>query len=225
MRCTVNIDKYLCIVGSGITRDLVPFDDPNCIVWTTASVAVNIKHVHLAFEMHNDVYTPEHLNSLNVDEFMLMKAMPSVHNSTRLPIEKLEETYGKIFPGSMSMILAWAAYTGWTKVYLYGIDLTADSEYAKQRYFFIYLVGLLRGQGIEIIISAGSGLNDECETYIQDQPRDAAMHVIKKTAIADIAKWEGIINDAKERLLYTRGFLEAVEIQERSKHHGSYRRV
>lgn len=221
----MNTEKRLCLVGSGITRDDAPFNDPNAVIWSTASVAVELPHTHLAFEMHNDRYTPEHLNSLKVDAFMLMKPMPTVHDSQRLPIEKLEEKYGKIFPGSMSMMLAWAAFKGWKKVYLYGIDLVTETEYGKQRPFFLYLMGFLRGQGMEIVVSEGSGLEDECPTYIQDAPRDRAMSIIKQRALLDIRRFEEIINDANSKLIYARGFLEAVEIQERSKHHGGYKRI
>lgn len=217
--------KNLCIVGSGITMMDTPFNDPDCLVWTTVSVATALPRTDLAFEMHRNRYTAEYLNGFPIKAFMLREANKEVHDSQRLPIERLEEAYGKVFPGSMSMILAWAALSGHKKVTLYGIDMTTDTEYGEQRGLFLYLMGYLRAKGMCIIQSEGSGLNDECATYIQDEVRDIAIARIKTKTVADLRKMEQDCEELQKRIIYTNGFLEAVTIQERSKHHGGYKRV
>jgi len=204
-------DKIVCLVGSGATRDYAPFNNPDVEIWTTVSVSADLPRADVVFELHNNVYTNEYLDSIQAHKF-LKNENALVSNSERFPIEKLEEEFGKIFPGSMSMILSFAYLCGYKKFVLYGIDLTADSEYGKMRELFMYLVGYLRAKGCEIEITKGSGINDTCLTYMYDVPRDdLGIKTVIEKAKRQLEADKKASYDIKWRLGYSEGFIDAIK--------------
>lgn len=146
----------IAIVGGGVTMLDAPFNDKDCLIWTTASVSKSLPKVDCIFEFHN--------KEAFQDESVYSRC--KVIYKKDFPIDALVKQFGEVFNSSMTMMLAYAStLENCKEIELYGVDNALDEEYAKYRAYFLYVLGLVRGMGRSVKISDGSLLMPQVKRY------------------------------------------------------------
>jgi len=205
------VRQRLAIVGAGITWRQAPFDDSEYTIWTTGSVSKILPRVDEIFDIHgHDTVQPDEVLNAKGSIVWLQDVRPTVPNSRKFPIDKLILEYGNIFNCSMVMMLGYALWLGYDHIELYGVDLADNTEYAKYRATFMYLVGRARGAGKKVIISEGSLLFRDCKTYGYEQRGVMAEHVTRKEKelIERLAKLTRDYEGLGKEIEYLRGALD-----------------
>jgi hypothetical protein len=205
--------KRLCIVGGGSTRLRAPYDDKEALIWSTFSVGQELPRVDACFEIHNGVYSPEQLDKAGCDIYM-KEAHPEVAKSIRFPIERIEKIFGKRFNGTVAMILGYAFLMGHRDIWLYGIDISTNAEYARRNMFY-WLMGFLTGQGCKITIPEGGLLRDTCKTYVYEDDEKGYLEYIRNRVRAQTGDDLEQMIVRRERIQYQRGVEETLEQIER----------
>jgi len=203
--------KKLCIVGGGVTRDKAPYKS-DCVIWSTASVGLNIPRCDVVFELHDGVFSDDELNKFPA--VYMRERSASVPNSLRFPIEDLIVKHGKHFNGTISMMLGFAAMQGYKDIELYGIDFSSDDEYSMRNQFF-YIMGYLSGQGYKIKVCPGGYMVDTCSTYMYEDDRKSFITESRKRMKEQTAQDEATIRALNERKMYTKGVMDTLEKIER----------
>lgn len=179
-------------MGGGNTMLLAPYDDIEYDIWTTPSVSRGIPKADMLFEFHDeDAYQkPE----VYINSDVLFKK--------DFPVHELEKKYGKIFPSSMNLILAYAIELGYKHIELFGVDMAMDDEYERFRPSFLYLIGYARGLGVVVEISKGSALMPDEATYgyEHDMNRERILKIEK-----DLAEAERLSREYQRQADYLRG--------------------
>jgi hypothetical protein len=102
-----------------------------------------------------------------------------VPSSVKYPIDEiissllpnLKREYGKgvqqveNFTSSFAYAMALAIYQGVKKIEIYGIEMTSDTEYVRQRPGGYFWIGLATGKGIEVILHSPLLMNDKRYGY------------------------------------------------------------
>ena len=76
----------------------------------------------------------------------------------RLPVDELVEIHGRSFNSSISWLLAYGAFMGYTDIGLYGIDMFAKQEFLDQRDSLYFLWGHLTAIGVAVFAPEGNGI-------------------------------------------------------------------
>ncbi len=165
--------KKVAIVGSASSSlDMTPWQDRSFDIWALAWRRV--ERCTRFFDMHpvprkSKNIPPKYLDylaNLNVPVYM-QKTHVEVPNSVEYPLVDVIEFFGNTlgkhvngsyFASSIAYLFCLAVYEGYKEIYLYGIDLIDEGEYAYQRPNMAYLVGVARGLGRTVFIPETSAL-------------------------------------------------------------------
>lgn len=88
----------------------------------------------------------------------MMDKEPDIPASCKFPKEELLDTFRRYFTNSISWEIALAIHEGFKKIYIYGVDMAQDSEYAFERPSVEYFCGFAEGRGIELVVPEKSDL-------------------------------------------------------------------
>ena len=201
--------RRLCIVGGGVTKDKAPFNDPEAIIWSTASVGLGLPRCDAIFEIHDNAFKPEDLNKSSAIIYMKDKR-EDVPNSERFPIDLLEAAYGKRFNGTVVMMLAYAGLRNYENIELYGVDFSSDDEYARRNMFY-WMMGYLSAQGYKIEICPGGYLKDTCATYAYEVEDNQFIADIKKRMSEQVEEDEKIMDGLVKRKWYVKGVFDTLD--------------
>ncbi len=201
----------LAIVGGGVTKDLAPFDDTHCDIWTTGSISAILPRADVIFDIHKDAIQPVEILERH-GCLVWMQEDDTVWNGRRFPIEKLVAKYGRYFNSSMAIMLGWAMYSGYKRIELYGVDMSLTEYPSEYRVNMGYLVGLARGQGIEVIIDGGLFLQP-CLTYQYEEPSHIAKTIKAKLDETEnkLATVRDNIDNLQTSEAYLRGAIDATK--------------
>lgn len=97
------------------------------------------------------------LSSLTCPVYM-QQHWPEIPNSVEFPLDRVLSSFRRIFKGTPSYLLALAMLEGATTIGIWGVDLSANEEYAAQKPSTYYLLGYAEGKGIELVIPEESDL-------------------------------------------------------------------
>lgn len=154
----------IAIVGSASSsRDLAPFDQPDWDIWALAWRG--IARATALFDMHDPLDWHHHGGPGYVNK-LIERALPLY---VRQPLEGIDHLVypfdevtadltrdGKepcdFFTSSLAIMLALAIHFKPDSIGLYGCDCSGTEEYAYQRPALLYLIGLARGRGINVIV-------------------------------------------------------------------------
>ena len=90
-------------------------------------------------------------------------------NQNNYPLEEIVEKYkSRFFTNTISYMIAYAIYSGYTKISIYGVDMELDGEYSFERPSVTYWTGFARGCSIEVNIA--SGIDDPLFLYGFENP-------------------------------------------------------
>ena len=149
--------KKICIVGYSNTQKLAPYKDLSWNIWT-----FNHRYnVHPRIDLHFDIhYTQGYTNDYPYCKWIMRNQNKVVMNGLDkrfnevivYPKEYITKKYCNSFTSSAAWILAYAIDQKPEAIALYGIDCATESEYILQKASILYLLGLAKGLGIEIIL-------------------------------------------------------------------------
>lgn len=166
--------RKVAIVGGASSRRQAPFADDTWDVWAFSSLRLPTPRISRWFEMHapGDLSTQltrstpirrsyrEHvrfLRRLNCPVYM-QRRFPQLPRSVPYPLTDALQTFGRCFTSSASYMIALAIMKRYDTIGVWGIHLTAQSVYARQRPGVEYLLGVARQRGIELYLPPGSPL-------------------------------------------------------------------
>ena len=139
----MELKKTVYICGTADSLKATPLNK-DAEYWGTGSTfkkRSNIKY-DLIFELHDGI-TINHPNVLSKDNF---------------PLDKVFEYFSgyignKYFTSTISYMIAYAIYKGFTEIFLYGVALNGADEYKAQRQAVEYWIGIAEGRGIKVFIA------------------------------------------------------------------------
>lgn len=160
-------DRVAIIGFARTSRDMVPWEDPNVDFWTLNEALTydwcKCKEPAMHWQMHpvfdymrkfnrND---PKHWRWLQQEypfPIMMQNKYADVPSSVAYPLHDAIQAFTMYFTSTPAYMLALAILMGYKQIDIYGIEMSADSEYVYQKAAFEYLIGFARGRGIEVYI-------------------------------------------------------------------------
>lgn len=164
---TPSAHRKLAIVGSHpATRENAPYDDPEFEIWLFNEAPMKpeiYRRWDACLQMHRpEVYSSPHnwvnrghwdwLQMDHGDKVIWMQERdPRVPNSRRYPLEGvLSQTPYHYLRSSPAMALALAIYLGYQGIWLYGSELTSNTEYSYQAVNYAFWIGFAHGRGVDL---------------------------------------------------------------------------
>lgn len=178
-------NKTVAILGNASrTRNFAPFDDPSTDLWAMTFHALQAKRVTAVLEMHPDVLTGERWRKFpNYEQYRkwlretdtpiyMHEALADIPAAVKYPRDEIanqfcrhlwkgEKELKALFGGTASYGIALALYLGYTRIELYGIELSSRPEYDKERDMTFFWLGKASALGVEIVIHEKSRLVSE----------------------------------------------------------------
>lgn len=158
--------RALAIVGSHpTTRELAPYDDPRFEIWLMNEAAQKpevyrrwdaLLQIHLP-----EVYQSEH-NWVNKNHWSWLQENrgkpiymqhvdPDVPDSVEYPLDGiLSMVPFHYLRSSPAMALALGIYLGYEEIWIYGSELTSNTEYTYQATNYAFWIGFAVGKGIDL---------------------------------------------------------------------------
>jgi len=174
------MSKKVAIVGFAGTKDLAPYNDPECEIWSVNNLYKFIPRTDRIFQLHNPaslqknhhgISGEEHLKFLQTTEIpvYMQEKYDDIPASVRYPLQEMIKEFGiartddpqtkdAYFTNSISFMIALAIYEGFTDIGIYGVDMAVNTEYNEQRPSCEYYIGIAKGRGINIHLPAESDL-------------------------------------------------------------------
>jgi len=160
--------RSLAIVGSHPdTRENAPYDDPDYEIWLFNEAPQKpeiYKRWDACLQIHlPEVYSSE-TNWVNKDHWkwlqqdhgpdkriFMQEVDPRVPNSVRYPLEEvLSLVPYKYLRSSPAMALALGIYSGFKDIWLYGSELSSNTEYTYQAINYAFWIGFAHGYGVNL---------------------------------------------------------------------------
>lgn len=161
----------VALIGhSPSTRELAPWDDPSYEFWTMndAQNFTGQRRIDRWFEIHIEELWRDparrqgrflqHLTEFGGPVYM-DRHYEDIPNSVAYPFEEYFAKYGRgVFGSSFGYLIAMAIEEGFTRIEMYGCDLSSEEEYKKQRESTAFWIGMVRGLGREFILPEATPL-------------------------------------------------------------------
>ncbi len=183
--------KRVAIVGTSHSWSMAPFDDPSIEIWGVNNGFIQLKDRRKTrwFDVHHFEHradgkwyrrwAPEfrgqavsdyikHLAELGCPVYM-QQAWPEIPNSVRFPVEKVNAYFGRYITNSISMQMAYALTEGFGEIQLWGIDMSAGTEWAYQRPNAEFFIGLAAGIGAKVLVPPESDLLKTAFMYAYEE--------------------------------------------------------
>ena len=179
----IDPNKKVAIVGTSHSWMLAPFDDESFEIWGVNNGFLNTegKRCSRWFDLHYFEKKPDgkwfrrwqsNFRGKTVNDYIedLKKVpcplyrqqhWPEIPNSVRFPIEEVVARFGKYITNSISMQMAFAMHMGYGEIQLFGVDMSAGTEWEYQRPNAEYFIGMAVAMGIKVYIP---GESDLCKT-------------------------------------------------------------
>jgi hypothetical protein len=137
-----------------------PYNDESWEIWSLNGAHERIPRYNRWFEMHTwkhivqEKMSPEyyqHLqNAASKGSLYTIEAFP--YETLIFPREELISLFGRYFTSSIGWMIGFAIQQGATEIALYGVNMSGEEEYEKQRAGCEYLLGIAKGKGIKITL-------------------------------------------------------------------------
>jgi len=205
----------LAIVGFADTKNEAPFNDSSYEIWSLNEFGLDLPRTTRLFQMHgrdiveNNTKDKKHLQKLKEykNTIYMKRNYKDIPNSVMYPIRKIRGKYGNIFASTFDYMMALAIEEGFTRVELYGIDMSIYSEYQRQRPTAMFFIGYAKGKGIDIWIHPKSGIVTFERYGFEDDPQLE----IEKT-LELISEKRGYILKCVEEINYTNGMIDCISL-------------
>lgn len=174
--------RSVAIVGSHpISRDGVPFDDPNLDVWVFNEAAALpwAKKISACFQMHKPPIwkNPNNLNFKDYPKWIsekhdfpiyMLDQYDEVPSCTKYPFDEVtssllgkmsrsgKEKIKSVFSSSIAYAFALALYLKYDRILIFGVEMDSNTEYTFQRSDAYFWIGVAVGRGVEVILQENS---------------------------------------------------------------------
>ena len=153
----------LCIIGTANSWDKAPYNDESFDFWGLNGLHGFTDQAGLSprftmwFQIHKKDRVweqPHHLSWLkNCPLPIIMQDhYKEIPTSIRYPKEEIQEKYRPYFESSFAWMFTLAMEMGYKEIQVFGVHVSAESEYVLQRPNVEYLLGLAEGKGIKIYV-------------------------------------------------------------------------
>jgi len=222
-------DKIAIIGSAPSSIRLAPFRDKSWACWGCSPGAYGFcERKDAWFELHrwepqepgfpNDPnakpwYSPEYIRFMELMDgpVFMLQPVPSVKNCVLYPFEQMLKKYGPYhFTSTMAWMLAYAIEQKPKAIGLWGVDVSANEEYARQRPGVQHFLGLAKSLGIEIVIPPESDVLQPCTLYgiAETHPRFVKLLARKAELEGRLKGAEATISQLQGEALFLRGALD-----------------
>lgn len=205
----------IAIVGTASSSShKAPYDNDSWKIWSLGANAGSIKRYTRWFEMH----TQRVLRNTGAweasfgfwgecgDKLTLGHACPELPFAKLYPIEEIKAKFGNYFTSSIAYMIALAIYEGASEIGLWGIEMLADEEYARQRPCCEYYLGMARAMGINIVIAEESPLLRAERMYAYEYCElSAEIALMNQAILQSESEASKRVMEAKHDLSYRQG--------------------
>lgn len=146
------------------TRDLAPWEDKSIEIWGMNEGYSDpfMKRYDRWFQLHprwnfarpdnpNDVRHFDWLREEREYPIYMQELFPDIPGCIRFPIEEIIELIGVPYiTSTVAMMLLFAYLEGFERIELYGIEMVSETEYGYQKPGGEFVLGWLKGKGIDI---------------------------------------------------------------------------
>lgn len=216
----------IAIIGAApSSRALAPYDDPSWEIWgCSPSNRGELPRVTVWHELHAladlrskhwEPWAKPYIEWLRTLPFVYMQeANDLVPNALVFPKDEIIEKYGRhLLTSSIAWQVAHAMLRGAEEIGLWGIDMSASSEYDYERPGCKLWIEAARSQGIKVTIPPQSDIDIPSPLYGFDDASPLAIKLKAQSAdisrrMKDIAKRCEEIDREKAMLLKEHGFLD-----------------
>jgi len=212
--------KKICILGTSPTsKNLAPFDEDDVEFWVLAQD--NPKRADLVFEIHDftEDYT-EVMAKQNLDKFHCPKiTMNKIEgiDSQAYPlnrVQKLLKEYGvneEYITSSIGYMLLMAILEPTVReVYIYGVDMSGEGEYALQRPNCEFLIGILLGRGVKVIVPKESSLYSSVHRYGKKEHIVGGHSLVTSLILKRIKHNLNVLDDVINQINQTQGAIALI---------------
>ena len=213
--------RIICISGfAESTREMANKETADVEIWALNRCYTYLKRWSRHYEVHQpELYTgktglrePDYLDILRKSKTPVYMQVvdPSIPNAVQFPTQAIIAAgFRNYFTTSIAYMLAHAAYEhkvlGQTigEIRMYGVDMSAYSEYSYQRPCVEYWLGIVEGMGMKLVIPKlspvlkGPSYGDHEYKYLWEQARDRIAHLKGKQAEIS-ANLQGVMGAAQE---------------------------
>lgn len=220
--------KKIALLGSAPSSvRLAPFTDPSWELWACSPGAyphISPTRVNAWFECHR--YEPPHgytgpkpwfsqdyiafMASLRCPVYMV-EPVRDISASVAYPKDEMLERFGPFFfTSSLSWMFALAITQGATEIGLWGVDMSAQEEWAFQRSGCHYFISIARAMGIKVTLPPESDLLRPPPLYgfCEVDPMHVKLLSREQELKTRIANIEASISNQTHELMHLRGALD-----------------
>jgi hypothetical protein len=161
----------ICILGCAQSYLQAPFEDESVEIWTLNSALINQVP---RFTRHFDIHIPHiyincpHLEWLkdNQHKLYISDKCSELPNANIIDWKMLAKKHDNYFTSTIAWLMAYALeFNDLTDIYLCGVDLACNEEYAVQRPCVEYFVGKAKERGINVHIQESSTILKSKKLY------------------------------------------------------------
>lgn len=166
--------KKVAIVGGARSRTKAPYEDLSWEIWAFSSLRLPTPRITRWFEMHalGDLQgqlrqnTKRRLSYRSYLRFLqqldcpifMQTAHDIIPKSVEYPLQEALDAFGRCFTSTASYLISLAILEEYETIGVWGIHLTEQTVYARQRPGVEYLLGVARTRGIEVYLPPGCPL-------------------------------------------------------------------
>jgi hypothetical protein len=140
------------------THAKAPWDDPTWEKWGLpwdASYGLMDRH----FEMHDRRLLDGPHSKRVTDYAQRLNDCARLYTQENYPFEAVAQSIGQAYwNSSIAYVMALAIHEGAREIGIYGVDMDGTDEYGYQKANMEYLIGVARGQGINVYVPPESAL-------------------------------------------------------------------
>ena len=164
---TIGRLRKIALLGSHHSLEFAPWHDPSWELWGHASSRFYYqREPEVYFDLHRrECWEMAHKQDRymkwlkkNIVPIYMQEVSEDVPASIRYPRERIFAEYRGYFTCHAAYMIALALSEGVTHLGLYGINYSADSEYATQRGSCEYWLGLAEGRGVNVVLPSRNTL-------------------------------------------------------------------
>lgn len=215
--------RKIALIGSAPSSvQLAPFADPTWEIWGCSPGAYpHVRRANRWFEIHRwepgkPWFSNEYIGFMaNVGRsgapVYMIEPVPEIPSSVAYPVRAMLDEFGPFFfTSSLSWMFALAIIEGATEIGLWGVDMSAQEEWAFQRSGCHFFVHEARKRGIKVTVPPESDLLRPPPLYgfHEANPMAVKMLVRETELKARIAAAEQTLANANAEKLFLSGALD-----------------
>jgi hypothetical protein len=156
--------RKIAIVGNSPTRTQAPFEDSSWEIWGLNHLISYYPRIDLHFDVHDTSWVGtdnKYYDFIvsNKEKSLLTGTDKRFKECSIYPKDKIIEKYGDYFTCGISWMIAYAIEQNPTDIGVWGVDCNTNTEYVEQLGSILYLLGMVRGTGIQL------HLPEECRLF------------------------------------------------------------